>query len=55
MDKWRSKKLEVISKLKVNNETWVFEKTKSAMFKEDMLPLTKNQKENFFLTFPIKF
>ena len=31
--------------MKVNTETWVSEKTKSAMFKDDMLPLTENQEK----------
>ena len=58
MDKRRSNKLEVIAEviveLKVNTETWVSEKTESSMFKDDMLPLLKTR-ENFFLTFPVKF
>ena len=45
MNKRRSNKLEVIAELKVNTETWVLEKTKSAMFKDDMLPLTKNKRK----------
>ena len=55
MDKWRSKKLEVIAELKVNNETWVSKKTKSAMFKEDMLPLTKNRKKTSSLSSLLNF
>ena len=47
-------KLKVIVEHKVITETWISEKTKSAMFEEDMLPLLKTR-ENFFLTFPIKF
>ena len=31
-----------------------YRKEKSAMFKDDMLPLLKTR-ENFFLTFPVKF
>ena len=53
MDKRRSKKLKVIAEHK-----WTlkhgYRKTKSAMFKDDMLPLLKTR-ENFFLTFPVKF
>ena len=49
----RSRKLKVIAKQKVNTETWVSEKTKSAMFKDDMLPPLKTR-ENFFLAFPVK-
>ena len=45
MDKRRSNKLEVLAGLKVNTETWVSEKTESAMFKDDMLPLTKNKRK----------
>ena len=51
----RSNKLEVIAELKVNTETCVSEKTKNAMFKDDMLPLIEKQEKNFFLTFPVKF
>ena len=54
MDKRRSRKLKVIAERKVITKTWVSKKTKSAMFKDDMLPLLKTR-ENFFLTFPIKF
>ena len=47
------KKLKVIAEQK-----WTlkhgYQKTKSAMFKDDMLPLLKTR-ENFFLTFPVKF
>ena len=49
----RSRKLKVIAERKVNTESWVLEKTKSDMFKDDMLPLLKIR-ENFFLTFPVK-
>ena len=53
MDKRRSKELKVIAEHK-----WTLKhgylKTKSAMFKDDMLPLLKTR-ENFFLTFPVKF
>ena len=45
MDKRRSSKLKVIAELKVDTETWVSKKTKSAMFKDDMLPLTKNKRK----------
>ena len=31
-----------------------YRKAKSAMFKDDMLPLLKTR-ENFFLSFPVKF
>ena len=31
-----------------------YRKEKSAMFKDDKLPLLK-KRENFFLTFPVKF
>ena len=54
-DKRRSNKLEVIAELKVNTKTWVSKKTKSAMFKDDMLPLTEKQEKTFFLTFLVKF
>ena len=54
-DKWRSKKLEVIAELKVNTNTWVSEKTESAMFKEDMLPLIENQKKTYSLSFLLNF
>ena len=30
---------------KVYTETWISEKTKSAMFKDDMLPLLKNKRK----------
>ena len=45
MDKRRSNKLEAIAELKVNTETWVSKKTESAMFKDDMLPLTENKRK----------
>ena len=45
MDKRRSNKLEVIAELKVNIETWVSKKTESAMFKDDMIPLTKSKRK----------
>ena len=53
MDKRRSKKLKVIAEQKwtLKHGYW---KTRSAMFKDDMLPLLKTR-ENFFLTFPVKF
>ena len=43
MDKRRSNKIEVIAELKLNTETWVSKKRESAMFKDNMLPLTKNK------------
>ena len=53
MDKKRSKKLKVIA-----GHKWTlkhgYQKTKSVMFKDDMLPLLKTR-EKFFLTFPVKF
>ena len=55
MDKWTSKKLEVIFELKVNIETWVLEKTEGAMFKDDMLPLNKNQKKTSSLPSLLNF
>ena len=55
MDKRRSNKLEVIAELKVNTETWVSEKIESAMFKDDMLPLTKNQEKTSSLPSLFKF
>ena len=45
MDKRRINKLKVIAELKVNTETWVSVKAESAMFKDDMLPLTKNKRK----------
>ena len=53
MDKRRSKKLKVIAEHKYTLKHG-YRKAKSAMFKDDMLPLLKTR-ENFFLTFPIKF
>ena len=55
MDKRRSSKLEVIAELKVNTETWVSEKIESAMFKDDMLPLTENQEKNSSLPSMLNF
>ena len=55
MNKRRSNKLEVIAELKVNTETWVLEKRESAMFKDDMLPLTKNQKKTSSLSSLLNF
>ena len=55
MHKWGSKKLEVIAKLKVNIETCVSKSTKSAMFKEDILPPTENQKKTSSLSFLLNF
>ena len=46
-------KLKVIAKHKCILEHG-YRKAKSAMFKDDMLPLLKTRK-NFFLTFPVKF
>ena len=54
-DKRRSKKLEVIVELKVNTETWVSEKTESAMFKEDMLPVIENQNKTSSLPSLLNF
>ena len=54
-DRRRSKKLEVIDELKVNTKTWVSENTKSAMFKEDMLPPTENQKKTSSLSSLLNF
>ena len=54
MNKRRRRKIKVIDERKMNTETWVSEKTESAMFKDDMLPLLKTR-ENFFLSFPVKF
>ena len=54
-EKRRSNKLELIVELKVNTETWVSKKTKSAMFKDDMPPLTENQKKNSSLPFLLNF
>ena len=45
MDKRRRRKLKVIAERKVNTETWVLKKTESAMFKDDMLPLTENKRK----------
>ena len=39
----------------MNTETWVSEKTKSAMFKEDMLPPIENQKKTSSLSFLLNF
>ena len=55
MNKRRSKKPKVIAELKVNTETWVSKKIESAMFKEDMLPPTENQKKNSSLSFLLNF
>ena len=52
MDKRRGK-LKVIAEHKCILKHG-YQKAKSAMFKDDMLPLLKTR-ENFFLTFPIKF
>ena len=52
MDK-RSKKLEVIAEQRRTLKHG-YQKTKSAMFKDGMLPLLKTR-ENFFLSFPVKF
>ena len=53
MDKRRSQKLKVVAEHK-RILKHVYQKAKSAMFKDDMLPLLKTR-ENFFLTFPVKF
>ena len=53
--KRRSNKLKVIDELKVNTKTWVSKKTESAMFKDDMLPLTKNQEKNSSLPSLLNF
>ena len=55
MDKRRSNKLEVIAELKVNTETWFSKKIESAMFKDDMLPATENQKKTSSLYFLLNF
>ena len=39
----------------MNTETWVSEKTESAMFKDDILPPTENQKKNSSLSFLLNF
>ena len=39
----------------MNNETWVSKKTESAMFKDDMLPLTENQKKTSSLPSLLNF
>ena len=46
-------KLEVIAEHRCTL-THGYQKAKSSMFKDDMLPLLKTR-ENFFLTFPVKF
>ena len=53
--KRRSNILEVIAELKVNTETWVLEKTESAMFKEDMLPPIENQKKTYSFSSLLNF
>ena len=53
MDKRRSKKLKVIAEHKCILKHG-YRKAKSAMFKDDMLPLLKTR-ENYFFTFPIKY
>ena len=55
MDKRRSKKLKVIAELKMNTETWVSKKIESALFKDDMLPLTENQKKTSSLPSLLNF
>ena len=55
MDKRRSSKLEVIAELEVNTETWVSEKIESAMFQDDVLPLTENQEKNSCLPSLLNF
>ena len=39
----------------MNTETWVSEKTEGALFKDDMLPLTKNQKKTSSLRSLLNF
>ena len=39
----------------MNTETWVSKKTESAMFKDDMLPLTENQEKTSSLPFLLNF
>ena len=39
----------------MNTETWVLEKTESAMFKDDMLPLTENQEKTSSLPSLLNF
>ena len=39
----------------MNTETWVSEKIESDFFKEDMLPLTENQKKNYSLPSLLNF
>ena len=54
-DKRRSNKLKVIAELKVNTKTWVSKNTESAMFKDDMLPLTENQENTSSLPSLLNF
>ena len=51
----RIKKFEVITELKVNTKTWVSEKIESGLFKDDMLPLTENQKKTSSLPSLLSF
>ena len=39
----------------MNTETWVSKKTKSAIFKDDMLPLTENQEKTSSLPSLLNF
>ena len=39
----------------MNIETWVSKKTESALFKDDMLPLTENQKKTYSLPSLLNF
>ena len=39
----------------MNTETWVLEKTESALFKDDMLPLPENQKKTSSLPSLLNF
>ena len=39
----------------MNIETWVSKKTKSVMFKDDMLPLTEKQEKNSSLPSMLNF
>ena len=43
--KRRSRKLKVIAERKVNTETWVSEKTESAMFKDGHAATTENKRK----------
>ena len=45
----------MIAELKVNIETWVSEKIESDLFKDDMLPLSENQKKTYSLPSLLNF